>query len=187
MNFMKTTDWYQYIIQNYTLKDGLYIDATMGNGNDTLFLCELSGENGHVIAFDIQQIAIDNTTKLLIENNCYEKATLVLDGHQHMDKYAAKESVDVICFNFGYLPGGDHKIATKPETSIEAIKKGLELLKPNAIMSLCLYSGGDTGYEEKIQIINYLNSLSVQDYNIILCQYMNRKKEPPCPVFIFKR
>ena len=29
------------------------IDATMGNGNDTLFLAQLVGEHGHVHAFEI--------------------------------------------------------------------------------------------------------------------------------------
>lgn len=32
------------------------IDATCGNGHDTLLLAELVGINGHVLGFDIQQI-----------------------------------------------------------------------------------------------------------------------------------
>ena len=188
MPFMRVTDWYKFIICNYANnKGGLYIDATMGNGNDTLFLCRFSDKSSRVIAFDIQEIAITNTAKLLRENNCLDKATLILDGHQHMKEYAKSESVDVICFNFGYLPGGDHSISTTPKTSIEAIKGGLDLLKPMGIMSLCIYSGGDTGYEEKDEIMSYLNSLSLSKYNIISCHFMNRKKEPPFPVFIFKR
>ena len=47
-------------------------------------------------------------------------------GHEHMDQYAKEETADVICFNFGYLPGGDHAVATKAVTSIEAIEKGLK-------------------------------------------------------------
>ena len=35
------------------------IDATAGRGNDTAFLCSLVGESGKVIAFDIQQQAVD--------------------------------------------------------------------------------------------------------------------------------
>lgn len=64
-------------------------------------------------------------------------------------EYAMEESTDVICFNFGYLPGGDHKLATTYQTSIEAIGKGLGILKHGGMMSLCIYSGGDTGFEEK--------------------------------------
>ena len=30
------------------------IDATMGNGHDTLYLCEAVGPEGHVYAFDVQ-------------------------------------------------------------------------------------------------------------------------------------
>ena len=37
-------------------------------------------------------------------------------------------SVDGICFNFGYLPGSDHSLATKPE-AVKRVIEGLRLLK----------------------------------------------------------
>lgn len=89
-------------------------------------------------------------TKELLKTHGKEmQAELILDGHEHMDRYAGKESADVICFNFGYLPGGNHNLATTYRTSIEAIGKGLGILKHGGMMSLCIYSGGDTGFEEK--------------------------------------
>ncbi len=51
---------------------GNYIDATMGNGNDTLFLCRMAGKTGHVTAFHIQQQALEATEKLLEENGVRE-------------------------------------------------------------------------------------------------------------------
>ena len=59
------------------------------------------------------------------------------------------------------------------------------MLKPMEIMSLCIYSGDDTGYEEKDESMSYLNSLSLSKYNIISCHFMNRKKGSPFLVFIF--
>ena len=53
-----------------------------------------------------------------------ERVRLIQASHQYMDQYVNPGSVDVICFNFGYLPGGDHRISTKADTSIEAIGKG---------------------------------------------------------------
>ena len=158
------TYWCHEIIRSQAEAGGCYIDATMGKGNDTLFLCELAGENGKVLAFDI----------------------LILDGHEHMDRYAMEESTDVICFNFGYLPGGDHKLATTYQTSIEAIGKGLGILKHGGMMSLCIYSGGDTGFEEKEKILEYIKGLPGREYTVIVNEYYNRKNCPPMPVFIFK-
>ena len=162
MKQSQITYWCHEIIRSQAEEGGYYIDATMGKGNDTLFLCELAGEKGKVLAFDIQQEALDVTKELL------------------------KESADVICFNFGYLPGGDHNLATTYRTSIEAIGKGLGILKHGGMMSLCIYSGGDTGFEEKEKILEYVKALPGKEYTVIVNEYYNRKNCPPMPVFIFK-
>ena len=171
------TYWCHEIIRSQAEAGGCYIDATMGKGNDTLFLCELAGENGKVLAFDIQQEALDATRELLKIHGKEQQAELILDG---------QESTDVICFNFGYLPGGDHKLATTYQTSIEAIGKGLGILKHGGMMSLCIYSGGDTGFEEKEKILEYIKALPGREYTVIVNEYYNRKNCPPMPVFIFK-
>ena len=97
-----------------------------------------------------------------------------------------KESVSAIVFNFGYLPGGNHSIATKPDTSIRAIEEGLKLLKPDGIMSLCIYSGQDSGYEERDAILSYLKGLDTKHWLVILNQFYNRKNDPPIPAFIVR-
>ena len=104
-----------------------------------------------------------------------------------MSQYLEPESADVICFNFGYLPGGDHKLSTRTETSIKAIRQGLAILKSGGIMSLCIYSGKDTGFEEKAGILAYLKTLAPKEYTVIVNEYYNRGNCPPLPVFIFKK
>lgn len=186
------THWYHEIIRSQAEREGFYIDATMGKGNDTKLLCELAKDQGRILAFDIQKEALEETEKMLngyeIGRKLYEdgRIQLILDGHEHMEMYAKSETADVICFNFGYLPGGDHRIATKVETSVEAIKKGLKILKRGGMMSLCIYSGGDTGFEEKDAILEYLRSLPAREYTVIQNTYFNRGNNPPMPVFIFK-
>ena len=186
------THWYHEIIRSQAEREGFYIDATMGKGNDTKLLCELAKDQGRILAFDIQKEALEETEKMLngyeIGLKMYEdgRIQLILDGHEHMEMYAKSETADVICFNFGYLPGGDHRIATKVETSVEAIKKGLKILKRGGMMSLCIYSGGDTGFEEKDAILEYLRSLPAREYTVIQNTYFNRGNNPPMPVFIFK-
>ena len=185
MRQSQITEWCHSIICSQVKKGGTYIDATMGNGHDTLFLCQLAGEDGEVWAFDIQEQAVRNTESLLARNGYGGRAHLVKDGHENMDRYFAPGTADLICFNFGYLPGGDHRIATKPETSIAAIRKGLDILKSGGMMSLCIYSGGETGFEEKERILEYLRTLSPQKYTVIAQEYYNRGNHPPLPVFIF--
>ena len=186
MNHSQITYWCHEIIRSQAVKGGVYIDATMGNGNDTLMLCQLAGDKGEVFAFDIQERAIQKTQELLIKHECMERVRLIQDGHENMDQYVKDSSADVICFNFGYLPGGDHDIATKAATSLSAIEKGLNILKNGGMMSLCIYSGGDTGFEEKEQILSYLKTLPAERYTVIVNEYYNRGNNPPMPVFIFK-
>ena len=93
----------------------------------------------------------------------------------------------MICFNFGYLPGGDHSIATSAGTSLTAIQRGLDILKSGGMMSLCIYSGGDTGFEEKDSILSFMKELPARDYTVIVNEYYNRRNNPPVPVFIFKK
>lgn len=186
MKYSQITEWCHEIIRTQVPTGGKYIDATMGKGRDTEFLCRMAGEEGHVLAFDIQPQAIEYTRKRLEKEKLDGRAELILDGHEHMERYAEKESADLICFNFGYLPGGDHKIATRPETSLKAVDSALKLLKPGAMMCLCIYSGGDTGYEEKDQLLAYLKLLPAKEYTVIVNQYYNRVHQPPIPVFIWK-
>lgn len=187
MRQSQITHWCHEMIRSQAPEGGFYIDATMGKGNDTLMLCRMAGDAGHVLAFDVQKEALQTTERLLAEQGVRERAELILDGHEHMERYAKPETADVICFNFGYLPGGSHRIATSADTSVEAVKKGLGILKHGGMMSLCIYSGKDTGSEEKEKILKCLKDLPAKDYTVIVNEYYNRANDPPLPVFVFKR
>lgn len=78
------TFWCHEIIRCQAQAEGFYIDATMGKGNDTLFLCKLAGESGRVLAFDVQEEALRRTGQLLEESGMRKRAELVLDGHEHI-------------------------------------------------------------------------------------------------------
>ena len=184
---------YSYQITEYVhrmlkqhIEDGdICVDATVGRGNDTEFLKRLVGESGKVYGFDIQKDAIAATTDRMEKAGLINGTWLILDGHENMKNYV-KEKISAITFNFGYLPGGDHNISTRSSTSIKAIEEGLSLLKKDGIMSLCIYSGGDSGYEEKDSILSFLKSLDPKKYLVILSQYYNRENDPPIPAFVIK-
>ena len=186
MKHYQITEWYHHFIREHVQEGDLCIDATAGNGNDTLLLCELVGATGQVLAFDIQQAAVDKTKQRLDEAGLSERAKVLLESHTNMEHYTAKESVSCVVFNFGYLPGGDHNLATKKETSIEAIHTGLQLLKKGGMMSLCIYSGGDSGFEERDAILEALRALDAKQYLVIVSNYYNRPNNPPIPALIIK-
>ena len=160
------------------------IDATAGKGRDTALLCRLAGEQGRVLAFDVQPEALTQTRELLKQEGL--SAELILDSHANMGAYASLESVDCIVFNFGRLPGGDPKIMTRAESSIAAIGAGLELLKPGGVMALAIYYGGENGYGERDAILAYLKTLDSRRFTVLTCDWSNRSGDPPIPIFLWK-
>lgn len=187
MKSYQITEYIHHFLENHVKPGDICIDATMGNGNDTYKLCTLTGDTGKVYAFDIQEQALRNTQQMLKNNKVIHIAELILASHAHMKDYVSEMQVDCIVFNFGYLPSGDHTLATKAETSIEAILQGLDMLKKGGLMSLCIYSGGDSGFEERDALLDFLKKLDAKKYLVVLSCYYNRPNNPPIPVMIMKR
>ena len=113
-------------------------------------------------------------------------AEVYLDSHANMAHYAEPETVDCIVFNFGRLPGGDPTKFTTAETSLPAVDAGLKLLKKGGLMALALYYGKENGYEERDAILAHLRELDDRTYTVLGCEWMNRKNDPPLPIFIWK-
>ena len=186
MKNYQITSWVHHFLEDHVQPGDICIDATMGNGNDTALLSRLAGKNGRVIAFDIQQMALDNTEEKLKKEACPENYELILDSHETMGNFAEDNTVSCITFNLGYLPGGDHAKATKGESSIKAIETGLRLLKKKGLMTVCIYSGGDSGFDEKNAVMAYLKALDSKKYLVIISEYANRPNNPPIPVLVIK-
>ena len=171
-------------LREHVLPGDTVIDATCGRGNDTKLLCELSGESGRVIGFDIQQEAIDSAAALLAENGLH--AELHLDSHANMEQYAEPESVSCIVFNFGWLPRGSHEIFTHADSSIAALEAGLRLLKPGGWLVLCIYYGGVNGFSERDALTEFLAGLESRFFTVLQCSFPNRTGCPPFAVFVKK-
>ncbi len=162
------------------------IDATCGNGYDTLFLKELVGDEGRVYGFDIQAIALENTTKLLKEKGQEKNVNLYLSSHSELDKYVS-EQVRAVVFNLGYLPKGNHAIMTAPETTIVAIEKALELLADDGIIAIIIYHGGDSGFHERDELIKYLERLNNKKFSVLMHNFINQINYPPILAVIEKK
>lgn len=161
------------------IKEGdIAVDATCGNGHDTLYLTELIGSSGRVYGFDIQQQAIDTTWNRLKEHGVENRATLILDGHEHLSNYV-KEEISGAIFNLGYLPGAAHDVITKGETTIRAIEQLLSLLKVGGIIVLVVYYGHEGGIDEKDAIIDYVSRLPQKYVHVLRYEFINQKNSPP--------
>lgn len=170
-----------------SIKEGAYcIDATAGNGKDTLFLAELVGDTGHVLAMDIQLDAIRETEERLKKFQMEHRVTVVLDGHEKMKNYAKPGIVDAVVFNLGYLPGGNHMVATRADTTILALEQALELLRPLGSIFIAIYHGGDTGFAERDAVLEWLKELDYKRYTVLLTDFYNRPNYPPLAVQIIK-
>lgn len=161
------------------------IDATAGNGGDTVFLAELAGSEGKVYSFDIQQTALDRTREKLKMLGLDDRAELICDSHENMDLYV-KQPVKCVMFNLGYLPGGDHKIGTRGNSTIAAIQKAMELIVLNGIITVVVYYGGDSGFEEKEQVLEFIKTIDCKKFTVSKTEFVNQINCPPILVCIEK-
>ncbi len=166
------------------------IDATVGNGHDTLFLAELVGSNGKVFGFDIQEQALESCQVKLQAKNLMERVTLFQQGHQHVTECVPNilhGKVAGAIFNLGYLPGGDKSIVTTPETTISAIKQLLQLLAPEGIIIIVIYHGHPEGQVERDNLLEYVEGIDQKEAHVLKYQFLNQKNNPPFIIAIEKR
>ena len=167
-----------------SVRDGdTVVDATMGNGKDTLFLCELVGETGHVYAFDVQAEAVERTRERVKEAGFAQRTQLLLAGHETMAEHV-KEPVQAVMFNLGWLPGAEHVVTTKVNTTLEAVRAAVSLIAPGGIVTVCVYPGHEEGTRELHALLEYAASLSVREYNVLHHAFLNASSQTPQLILI---
>lgn len=162
------------------------IDATAGNGHDTLFLAQQVGENGKVWAFDIQNQAIENTQQRLKNAQICHRVQTILASHEHIADYVA-QPVAAAIFNFGYLPGGDKQLTTQTQSSLNAVQSVLKLLKKGGVAVLVLYPGHPEGAIESQVLQQFAANLPQPLFSVAHYAFINRKNQPPHIIMIEKQ
>ncbi|MDR2696055.1 MAG: hypothetical protein LBC79_06720 [Deltaproteobacteria bacterium] len=171
-------------MQRAVTPGSLAVDATAGNGHDTLFLAGLVGPAGLVLAFDIQPEALESTRAALEKAHLAARVRLFLTGHENIavclqgnavppptERLAAsltveappdpalyltaKPRVSAAMFNLGFLPGSEKEIATRPGTTLAALNGLLPAMLPGAALSIHCYSGHDGGKEESKAVLDW--------------------------------
>lgn len=158
------------------------IDATCGNGQDTLFLCDLP--LAYVIGIDIQPSAIQKTQTLLTEKQ--KKASLYQQCHSAWETIALPFAPRLIVYNLGYLPGSDKRLTTQLETTLQSIEKALVLLGEKGALSITLYPGHTEGAREEEALLDWAKALVSHEWIVSHHRWINRPRSPSL-LWIVKR
>lgn len=171
---------------------GLAIDATVGNGHDTLFLVREVGAGGSVLGFDVQADALRAARQHVHSEapRAADRLRLVHDGHEalraHLDE-AAVGTVGAVSFNLGYLPGGDHSITTQPNTTLDALDASLTVLRPGGRITVVAYPGHDGGRAEMEAVADWASTLPQDRAEALSYRFVNQANDPPRLYVIEKR
>lgn len=142
------------------------VDATLGNGHDTLFLARCVGSAGKVFGFDVQQAAVGNTRKRLddagVDSGCY---VLFCESHADMALHISTK-VKAVMFNLGYLPGGDKKMITQAHSTVAALSAAIDLLSSGGILTVMCYPGHDGGANEAGLVTDFVNELDEDHWRV---------------------
>lgn len=162
------------------------VDATAGNGHDTLFLAQNTPPEATVWAFDIQAAAFANTRRRLAEHGCADKVRLVADSHVNVDRHVTAPP-DAVMFNLGYLPGADHTVTTLADTTLVALARITGLLNAGGMMTIVAYPGHPAGQEENAAVAGFLRTLPQKQYTVSCWAVLNQKNNPPVLYLVEKR
>ena len=166
---------------------GSFLDATCGNGHDTLFLCRKAAPNGRVLALDIQPAAVEATNRLLAENGLQHVGRAIVCDHKELGHLVPPASLDGAVFNFGWLPGADHSIHSGAESTLPALQAALDALKPGGVLAAVLYSGKVIGSDEKQAVLEFFRALPLTRYTVLVCEFANWAPTAPLPCFVLKK
>lgn len=173
--------WAQLLMQDRLHPGDAVLDATAGNGHDTLFLARLVGGTGHVWAFDVQGTAVLETRRRLGEAGVLQ-ATVLHAGHETMREHVPVEfhgRLRGIMFNLGYLPGSDKSVITHTATTLSALTAAIELLAPGGLLTVAVYPGHEGGADEQRAITEWAAALSSSSYEVQLLRPINHSASPP--------
>jgi len=172
------------------------IDATCGNGKDCLALARMlfpdsddsvemassTTTKPQLIGIDIQSRAIQNTKQSLLSSLpseiFYNHVTLLEQSHEHLMKVPRDtNSVGLVCYNLGYLPGApslsstsskvsstsssfDYKeCQTQTATTIHSITDASLLLRVGGLLSVMTYPGSNL--EESLVVEHFVEGLAM--------------------------
>ncbi|NCG06571.1 MAG: methyltransferase domain-containing protein [Gammaproteobacteria bacterium] len=178
---MRLTEKVHHILTNHLQEGDHAIDATAGNGYDTIFLAEQVGPSGKVTAIDIQDCAIRSTREKLESAGLIDRVKLVTGDHAiSLRKLieANRGKIAAVTFNLGYLPGSDKCIQTHAESTEEALAASIQLLTIGGYLCVTAYRGHSGGIAEAETVEAFMHK-SQTDGHAVDCYEPESSDSPP--------
>jgi ubiquinone/menaquinone biosynthesis C-methylase UbiE len=169
MSLPRPTELAHQIVADTACSGDLLIDATTGNGTDTLLLARLAGSAGRVLAFDVQAEAIAAARERVEAAGMAQNVRFILESHATMSSHAAPGAAAVVMFNLGYLPGQDHAIVTTAAETLAALAAAATVLKPGGLLSVICYPGHSGGDGESKAVEDWMVRLPAAGWRV--CRY----------------
>ncbi len=170
MILLQPTELLHLLLKEAVSADDTVVDATVGNGYDTVFLAKLVGTKGKVLGLDIQECAISQAFERLNDEGLGRNAELHVACHSRLEAYVNGVELSAVVFNLGYLPGGNHRLTTKAETTLAAMTAAVHALKIGGVIGVVCYTGHVGGAEEGEAVKKHLlgfDCMRVADYRIL--------------------
>ncbi|WP_320165246.1 class I SAM-dependent methyltransferase [uncultured Trichococcus sp.] len=185
---LSAVDFSHRLLKETVCTGDLVIDATVGNGNDTVLMATLVGPTGKVIGFDVQKQAIETTKQKLLLAGLTDQVTLLHQGHETVAEVLADHAeIGSAVFNLGYLHGSDKTIITQKDTTIRAVNALLPKLRIGGYILLVVYSGHPGGIEEKNALLEYVSGLNQALFKVLQYGFINQINHPPILIAIEKK
>jgi SAM-dependent methyltransferase len=180
----KPTAWAHTALGQILREGDHVLDATVGNGHDTLFLAQRVGVSGHVYGFDLQAGALANTRALLNSSGVSESNVSLFEASHadlaaHLPTCRLQGGLQAVAFNLGYLPGGDKTRTTLAESTLAALDAVRPSLSKGGLLSVVAYPGHPAGKVEAEAVARWMMSLPSSEFEVQHLRALARHRLPP--------
>ncbi len=179
MNPPRPTELAHFLLSDIIRKGDTVVDATCGNGHDTIFLAALTGDEGKVLAYDIQEAAIQETQALAKHAGFDGRITLHHKSHALMAEDLEPASVRAVAFNLGYLPGEDHAVTTEADETLQALEAATQVIEPEGGLSVVCYPGHEAGAIEAKAVEKWFSELPAKGWRVAKYAILGTQKPAP--------
>lgn len=181
--------WSQQLLKEVLSTGDFAVDLTAGHGYDTLMLAQTVGPSGRVLAFDLQEVAMDSSTERLKQQGIVVSrletpisplpfgVSLVRGDHAELVAWSGIAPRAIIA-NLGYLPGGDKDLVTKPGTTLSALQTSCAILSPGGRIVVVVYPGHPGGLSEAAAVEQFFAELDGKQFEVLRLQVVGRPRSP---------
>ena len=182
------------------------VDATCGNGHDTLFLAEILaslpdiGARFSVLSFDVQAAALQAAGVLTggLPDAVRRRIFWLLQSHdtlrESLERFSAEGMVSgaspglaAAMYNLGFLPRSDKQVTTTPPTTLASLAQAAAVLLPGGLICIHAYGGHPGGARELAAVEAWCADLPFEVWAVARYAVCDKKRNPEALFLAWKR